>query len=469
MEQIHERIDQVKSGQREQPQNNHNVCKREGVQLREVRDEEKEYYGGNFNEKNDPNSSVGNRSYGRWFRETRNWEDNNLSSLKMNIPLFQGKNDPETYLEWEKKVELVFDCHNYSELKKVKLAVIEFFDYAIIWWDKLILNRRINRECSISTWEDMKSVMRRRFVPSYYYQELYQNVEDYFKKMEITMIRANVEEDREATMARFLVGLNSEIANLVELQHYVELEDMRRGSNIRQNPSSSSSWRPNFIKKEEKPTMAKSKTEQKSEMTSHGNQGKSNSYANWNHDIKCFKCQSPHIASKCLNKRVMVLRDDGEFEIDNEDNTNSMPQLEEADDEKYATQGELLVARRALKNIFYTRCHVQNKVCSVIIDGCSCTNVAITTMVEKLGMPTTKHPDLTSCNGLNDSGEVRVNKQVLVSFCIRKYDDEILGDVVPIVIKKKRVKIRKMSENQREKEIKAEKNKRENKKSRFDH
>ncbi|RVW85494.1 hypothetical protein CK203_044100 [Vitis vinifera] len=44
--------------------------------------------------------------------------------------------------------------------------------------------------------------------------------------MEIAMIRANVDEDREATMARFLLGLNWEIANLVELQHYMELEDM---------------------------------------------------------------------------------------------------------------------------------------------------------------------------------------------------------------------------------------------------
>ena len=40
------------------------------------------------------------------------------------------------------------------------------------------------------------------------------------------MIRPNVVEDREATMARFLNGLNRDIANVVELQHYVELEDM---------------------------------------------------------------------------------------------------------------------------------------------------------------------------------------------------------------------------------------------------
>jgi hypothetical protein len=51
-------------------------------------------------------------------------------------------------------------------------------------------------------------------------------VDEYFKEMEIAMIRANVIEDREATMARFLNGLNRDIAHVVELQHCVELEDM---------------------------------------------------------------------------------------------------------------------------------------------------------------------------------------------------------------------------------------------------
>ena len=51
-------------------------------------------------------------------------------------------------------------------------------------------------------------------------------MDDYHKEMEIAMIQTNVEKDREATMARFLNGLNRDIANVVELQHYVELEDM---------------------------------------------------------------------------------------------------------------------------------------------------------------------------------------------------------------------------------------------------
>ena len=61
--------------------------------------------------------------------------DRNLGSIKMTIPSFQGRNDPNVYLEWERKVDLIFECHNYSEEKKVKLATVEFCDYAIVWWD----------------------------------------------------------------------------------------------------------------------------------------------------------------------------------------------------------------------------------------------------------------------------------------------------------------------------------------------
>ena len=71
------------------------------------------------------------------------------------------------------------------------------------------MNRRRNHERPIETWEEMKAIMRRRFVPSHYYRELYQklqsltqsykSVDDYYKEMEIAMIWANVEEDREAT------------------------------------------------------------------------------------------------------------------------------------------------------------------------------------------------------------------------------------------------------------------------------
>ncbi|RDY13284.1 hypothetical protein CR513_01837, partial [Mucuna pruriens] len=42
------------------------------------------------------------------------------------------------------------------------------------------------------------------------------SVQDYYKEMEIAMIRANVEEDSEATMTRFIKGLKKEIVDVIE-------------------------------------------------------------------------------------------------------------------------------------------------------------------------------------------------------------------------------------------------------------
>ena len=82
----------------------------------------------------------------------------------------------------------------------------------------------------------MKLVMHKRFIPSHYYRDLYRklqglsqgsmSVEDYYKEMEVSIIRANIKEDREATMARFIAGLNRETVDVIELQHYVEMEEL---------------------------------------------------------------------------------------------------------------------------------------------------------------------------------------------------------------------------------------------------
>ncbi|XP_038973002.1 uncharacterized protein LOC120105029 [Phoenix dactylifera] len=250
----------------------------------------------------------------------------------MTIPAFQGKNDPELYLEWERKVEHVFECHNYSEEKMVKLAIVEFHDYASIWWDQMVTSRRRNGERPIGAWDEMKAVMRKRFVPSHYYRDLHRklqsltqgsmSVEDYYKEMEIAMIRANVEEDREATMARFIGGLKKEIADVVELQHYIEMKDLLHKA------------------------------------------------------ILVERCQGVgHIASQCPNKRAMILLDNGDIEsVSSSD--DDMPPLEDCSDFEVAEPvvGDVLVTRRALnmqpkaggneeqrEHIFHTRCHINDK------------------------------------------------------------------------------------------------------------
>ncbi|GKV00637.1 hypothetical protein SLEP1_g13301 [Rubroshorea leprosula] len=272
------------------------------------------------------------------YQNLAKWGDrqyHDLGSIKMKIPPFQGKNDPDVYLELEKK---------------------------------LVLSRRRNRERPVDTWEEMKAVTRKRFVPSHYYRDLYQrlqgltqesiSVEDYHKEMEIAM-------------------------------HYVELEDMvhtarkverqlkRKGATSRtgQNSGSSSSWKLNWSKKKENSTFKPKTSASKSKDIGSNEKSKTDSMQDRNLDIKCFRyLVRGHIASRCPNKHMMILKEDGEIETEGESDDDSMPPLEDANDGmEYAVDGELLVTKRVLNvqakeddevqhdNIFHMRCHIKNK------------------------------------------------------------------------------------------------------------
>ena len=44
--------------------------------------------------------------------------------------------------------------------------------------------------------------------------------------MEMLITKANLKEDKETKMARLLAGLNINIVNLIDLQHYMQLEEI---------------------------------------------------------------------------------------------------------------------------------------------------------------------------------------------------------------------------------------------------
>ena len=87
-----------------------------------------------------------------------------------------------------------------------------------------------------------------------------------------------------------------------------------------------------------------------------------------------------------------------------------------------ADEGELLVLKRVLHTqdtpydkaqremLFLSRCTIQDKVCNLIIDGGSCTNVASNILIEKRGIPTIPHPKPYSLKWLNDGSNIKVTK-----------------------------------------------------------
>ncbi|XP_071928118.1 uncharacterized protein [Coffea arabica] len=186
---------------------------------------------------------------------------------------------------------MVFDCYDYSEQQKVKVATVEFTDYALVWWDQIRTNRRRVGEPRVRTWRELKALMRKRVI---------------------------------------LVTHNGKIVSDDD-----DCEDI-----------------PGLIKGD---CLEDDSAEEECSPT----QGK----------IGCL------VARRVLTARVK-------------------------EDEQLQRE-----------NLFYTRCKVSDKVCSLIIDGGSCTNVASLLMIESLGLPTTRHPHPYRLQWLSEEGEVRVYKQ----------------------------------------------------------
>lgn len=125
---IHERMDRVQEEvQQRQPRSLPNQPRREVEQLRAPRDEgAEEYY------IHRGSSSRESQRRPRRVREDRGYNNDNLGGPKFKNPLFFGKNDPDVYLEWEKKVELVFNYQHFTENNNVRMASVEFNEYALV-------------------------------------------------------------------------------------------------------------------------------------------------------------------------------------------------------------------------------------------------------------------------------------------------------------------------------------------------
>ncbi|RDX98372.1 hypothetical protein CR513_18713, partial [Mucuna pruriens] len=154
------------------------------------------------------------------------------------------------------------------------------------------------------------------------------SVEVYHKEMEMDLMRTQIREIEKATMAQFLHELNTEIQDVLKL-----------GSD-------------SSLGQKETTTGATPMAPRTS-------------------NIKCFKCLSKgHIASRCPNRRVMIMKDDKEIESDNLLGEVGFSNEVESLSDSSHYEGNLLVMRKL---------------------G-SCVNVASERLVKKLALPISMHP-----------------------------------------------------------------------------
>ena len=404
-------------------------------------------------------------------RERRNSGDDR--EIKVDLPDFNGSLDPNDFIDWLHEIERVFEFKGYNEEKKCRVAILKFKGYASLWWENVRKKRERERKDKIRSWDKLKRVLKKRFLPDDYKQDLYlklhhlkqgdKRVEEYIREFEGLMLRSDIPEEKEHTIARFLGGLNRDIAYKIELQSYHSFEDVcKLAMKVEKQVMSTKPTAPKRFFKEStyqkgSPSYTKPYTAPKGiskdkvietpkeKSTSVKNDAPRTDLRN----KKCFKCQGyGHFQANCPNRRILTLKEIEAIEEAFQEESNEEESEDEEESEKEvieeADDGELLVLKRVLhaqvnsqdeqrENLFHTRCTVKGKVCSVIVDSGSCTNVASTTLVEKLGLSTLNHAHPYKLQWLSNGDTVQVTKQVVIPFSIgKRYSDEVVCDVIPM-------------------------------------
>ncbi|XP_056177355.1 uncharacterized protein LOC130140847 [Syzygium oleosum] len=388
-----------------------------------------------LSDEEDVNLFTGARSHasseeGLPRRQYRRFQESQQDSyVKVEIPEFEGKMQPEEFMDWLHAVEKIF---NYKEIptdRKVKLVAIKLKKHASIWW-KHLKKQRACEGRSLSQSQTKGTVHGRIYL-----------------EFNHLMMICDISEPEEQTVACYLGGLRSEIGNVVQLQPYWTYNDVCQLAlmverQLKKARGCGSRYRDKegYSKSGSIPTKNKTAA---SKSTPKNEGASSSKHPN---SIRCFNCQGfGHIASDCPNRKIVFLVEEEHEEDNFEDFPSSNEGLEEGNKVIYGDQGESLILRRVLNaipsedgmwlrnNIFHTRCASHGNVCDVIIDGGSCENVMATTMVDKLHLKIEKHPQPYMLSWLRKGNEVRVDKRCLIQFFIgKKHNDEVWCDVVPI-------------------------------------
>uniref|UniRef100_A0A2N9F7T1 RNA-directed DNA polymerase n=1 Tax=Fagus sylvatica TaxID=28930 RepID=A0A2N9F7T1_FAGSY len=356
------------------------------------------------------------------------WE----SSFKIEFPEFSGSLNAEDFVDWLNQVERIFEYHEISDHKKVKLVAIKLKSRASAWWEQFQVQRVRNGKRKVQEWVKMKKELQKQFLPFNYMQTLYRNlhnlrqqssVDDYTEKFYELNSRLDLQESEEQQVARKTLQYQSFGGARNQFHNDSNLWQQPRTTQDRGNTTSNvaaakatSSYKPNTTG-----------------MT-----------------FKCYKCgEQGHKANECKKPAIQprgkaLLTEEVAQETDTDQELSWDPDVVEIGEDSEGEVGLMLVTRKTLLtpkmeddnewlrgNIFYTTCSIKDRVCSLVIDGGSCENVISQEVVDKLGLQTIDHPHPYKLSWLKKGNSVKVDKRCLVSFSIRKqFHDKVLCDIV---------------------------------------
>ncbi|CAN6355662.1 unnamed protein product [Urochloa humidicola] len=417
-----------------------------------------------------------------------NGNNDPFAKTKFTMRSFASSTDPEAELAVEQK----FNSHLVPIEHRGRLATSEFTSFALFWWNDLCTNHAANVP---QTWTVLKQRMKSRFVPPYYQRGLRlklqslkqgdRGVEEYYQELIIGLARCGINELDEDISARFFVGLNRDIQDILDYKDWTRFSQLyhlalKAEREVQGRRQELQSFRTNtgrsFHQRSEvekpKAPIAKSpatlpapvptsEVNHVSTVQSQPNKkqtivekGSSSSSAN----IICHRCKGMgHVAKDCPSRRAYIANSAGGYDSASDVEEEMALAINIAADSEAAEDTIISSAAAAgfpsllvqhvltshegheendqkiqRNNLFHMFFVVQGRRVLTIIDSGSWNNLVSSDLVQKLGLTTRELRHPYHIEWFNNSGKAKVTRYVRIHFSVGAYKDSAYFDVVPM-------------------------------------
>ena len=301
------------------------------------------------------------------------------------VPMLCATTSPSEYYEWE---DAIINCYSIGELPLNQLANLAKRSFSIsvsLWFRRMQLE---HGDDYCTSWYAMKEALRRRFAPPF---EPEKNILSSSGSSDLVASKfssATPFEKNNSTNQPAIMGLPSDIPTATSIVG----EDVPLNTSISDisSPLEQQAGVPEQISIDER--------------------------------VDLSLASGLHATDSSCDTQPDIKIDDNDVAS----NGLSMMAREVHSD------GTTIDVRGQRSNIFHSECKVHDKVCKLIIDGGSFTNVISSDLVHTLSLSTWRLPTPRYMQWMNQSGTLKITHRARVKFSMGNYVDSVDCNVVPM-------------------------------------
>jgi hypothetical protein len=155
--------------------------------------------------------------------------------MKVDVPDFFGKLEPNAFEDWSTAIEDYFDWFAVSEDRKVRYVRMKLKGHARAWWGSVEEQLRRTRRPTIYNWEEMKDKLKEKYLPIDYEQMMFEemlqlrqgslSVDQFTDRFHELTVRSKVVETKQQTLARYRTGLRNDLRKEMWNAHLIKVEE----------------------------------------------------------------------------------------------------------------------------------------------------------------------------------------------------------------------------------------------------